>query len=348
MSNETQQANKDGKNKKHEAPPPASSPAAPTTSMTPPPAPPASTAIEAPEIFDFTGDEGGGFETQTMADVKLPIIELLQSGSPAVKESKGKGPFAGQFRNTVTGEIYDEVYFVPGTSVHQYTEWLPRDDGGGFRGRHPIDAKVVHDAVHRNGGRRFGKLPVPQPPDPKTGKPQPMHELVEGEEIFAILYDPKTEAMAGFAMIPFVSTKIPIFQAWNSTVRHFAPTFHVVFDAAGTPVGQYLFPEPAKKKAAEIGGKVVERPTQPQKIPMFAHRVKMTSDVENKGAHSWMLPVLTPVNGDLKNSLIGPGDPRYIAAKKLKEDVQAGLANAAYETSQEQQATVDPESGVPF
>lgn len=293
------------------APAPAPAPAA-TTAMTPPP------ATQALDVFDDYGEDAGqGFENQDMSDRKLPIIELLQSNSPVVVQSKGK-VYAGQFRNTVTDEIYEEVFFVPAITDHCWTEWIPRDDGGGFRGRHRKDAKIVADAVARNGGRAIGKLVVPQPPDPKTQKPEPNHELVENFEIYGIVYDPKTGEMVGFAMIPFASTKIKVYRAWNSSIGNFAPT---------------------------INGKKLN----PGQVPIFAHRVRMTSESETKASNTYMVPVLSPAEGgdDLKNSLLPRTDSRYVAAKKLHDDVLAGLAKAAYETAQ-QDPGVDPESGVPF
>src|SRR5262249_21956494 len=88
------------------APPPGATAAAAAATMAVT-APPETQAIE---VFDYGEDAGQGYENQDMSDRKLPIIELLQSNSPEVAESKGK-MWAGQFRNTVTGEIYDEVYF---------------------------------------------------------------------------------------------------------------------------------------------------------------------------------------------------------------------------------------------
>lgn len=289
-------------NNKNAAPPP--------TAMTPPPE---TTALAE---FDYGDDAGQGFENQDMSDRKLPIIELLQSNSPQVAESKGK-MWAGLFHNTVTGEVYEEVYFVPAITDHCWTEWIGRDDGGGFRGRHPKNAKIVADAVARNEGRAIGKLKVPQPAD-KNGKPQPDHELVESFEIYGILYDAKTDEVLGFAMIPFASTKIKVYKAWNSQVGNFAPT---------------------------INGKKLA----PGQIPIFAHRVKMTSESETKGQNTYQIPVLSPAQGgdDLKNSLLPKTDPRYVAAKKLHDDVLAGLAKAAYETTK-QEPGQDPESGVPF
>ncbi len=308
--NETTTTTKDDKNKKHAGPPPGAVAGAPTA-LTPPSE---TTAIE---VFDYGDDAGQGFENQDMSDRKLPIIELLQSNSPEVAESKGK-IWAGMFRNTVTGEVYEEVYFVPAVTDHCWTEWIPRDDGGGFRGRHRKDAKIVADAITRNDGRAIGKLAVPQPPDPKTQKPQPNHELVESFEIYGILYDAKTNEVLGFAMIPFVSTKIKVYRAWNPAIGNFAPT---------------------------INGKKLA----PGQVPIFAHRVKMTSESETKATNTYQVPVLLPAEGgdDLKNSLLPKTDARYIAAKKLHDDVLAGLAKAAYETTK-QEPGIDPESGVPF
>ena len=282
----------------------------PVTSMTNPP------ETQAIEVFDYGDDAGQGFENQDMSDRKLPIIELLQSNSPEVAESKGK-VYAGMFRNTVTGEVYEEVYFVPAITDHCWTEWIGRDDGGGFRGRHRKDAKIVAEAVARNEGRAIGKLKVPQPKDDK-GKPQPDHELVESFEIYGILYAKDSGEVLGFAMIPFTSTKIKIYRAWNSAIGNFAPT---------------------------INGKKLS----PGQVPIFAHRVKMTSESETKGSNTYQVPVLSPAEGgdDLKNSILPKNDPRYVAAKKLHDDVLAGLAKAAYETSH-QDPGADPEAGVPF
>jgi hypothetical protein len=355
MPNETTTKEDKSKNKNN-APPSGAATTAPTkpapTAMT---APTGGTAAMAAPMdtqalveFDYGEDMGRGFENQDMSDRKLPLIELLQSNSPEVAESKGK-VWAGQFRNTVTGEIYDEVFFVPAITDHCWTEWVPRDDGGGFRGRHPKNAKIVADAIARNDGRAIGKLKVPQPPDAKTQKPQPDHELVESFEIYCILFDAKTGEVLGFAMIPFVSTKIKVYRAWNSAIGNFAPTFYGVKDASGQSQGQFMSIEPAQARASAVGGTVHPIKLRPGAVPIFGHRVKMMSESETKGTNTYMVPVLTPAEGgdDLKNSLLPKNDPRYIEAKKLHDDVLKGLAKAAYETTK-QEPGVDPESGVPF
>ena len=295
--------------KKNAAPPPVVAAGAPSTAITPPPA---NTAIE---VFDYGEDAGQGFENQDMSFRKLPMLVVLQSNSPQVLESKG-AIRPGSLLNTVTGEVYDEVVVVPAVLDKCFLQFVPRDDGGGFRGRHLADSKIVKDAIARNDGRSIGKLPLPQPNDPKTGKPQPTHELVENYEMYAIVT--RGDDVAGFAVIPFQSTKIKVLRAWNSQIDQFTP---------------------------KLGGKQFRR----HEIPMFAHRVKITTEMESNAKGSFFVPVLSPAMGgdDLVKSLIGRNDPRYQAAKQLHDDVMAGHAKAAYETmAQEPEQSL--ESAVPF
>jgi len=277
------------------------------TAITPPP------ATQAIEVYDYAGDEGAGFENQTMADRKLPMFVVLQSNSPQVVNSKGK-IYAGQIMNTVTGEVCDELEFVPAVTDHCMLAFVPRDDGGGFRGRHKVDSKIVQDAIAKNDGKAIGKIPLPQPNDPKTGKVQPTLELVETFEVYAITT--KDREVTGFGVIPFSSTKIKAYRGWNTQLAMFEPV---------------------------IQGKKIKN------IPLFAHRVKMTTVSETNAKGTYFVPVLQPAAGgdDLLPSLIPQKDARYQAAKKLHEDVVKGFAKAAYETM-EQDAGPDPEAAVPF
>jgi hypothetical protein len=274
----------------------------PQTTIAPTPKP-TETALE---IFSYEGDEGGGFERQTMADRKLPLIVILQANSPQVAESRGAIK-PGQIFNTVTGEALDEITFVPAITDRCWLQYIPRDPdggGGGFRGRHPYESPLAADAVKKNGGRAFGKIPLQvKGKDPKTGKEvDEMHELVESFEVYAITYagaDP-----TGFAVISFTSTKIKNYKAWNTQLAHYAP-------------------------------KLGERQFKLGEIPLFAHRVKMTTELDQRGKLSWFIPTLSPAMGgnELSKSLLRKDDPRYVMARKLRDDVQKGLAHAAYETT---------------
>lgn len=296
-----------------------------TTAMTPPPA---TTAIE---VFDDYGEDlGQGYENQTMADRKIPMLVVLQSNSPQVVESKGKY-HPGQIYNTVTGEVMDEVTFVPAVTDHCMLAFVPRDDGGGFRGRFPMDSKIVAAMIARNDGRNIGKVPFPQldtkgePKRDEKGKPLPTQELVENFEVYAIIY--KDREIVGFGVIPFSSTKIKAYRGWNSQIAGFAPTL------------------PMKQG----DGSTIQKKFNPGQIPLFSHRVKMTTEIETNSKGTYFVPVLSPALGgdDLKGSMIGKSDPRYAAAKKLHDDVIAGHAKAAYETMT-QDPSPNPEEPAPF
>lgn len=304
-----------------------------TTTMT---APPPTTAIQ---VFDDFGEDlGQGYENQTMADRKIPMLVVLQSNSPQVIESKGK-IHAGQILNTVTGEVADEVSFVAAITDHGFLSFVPRDDGGGFRGRHTKNSKIVAAMIARNDGRNVGKIPFPQLDD--QGKPKldeknkalPTQELVETFEVYAVMYkdqvvgDKKSSEVTGFGVIPFQSTKIKAYKSWNSQIANFCPTL------------------PMKQS----DGTTIQKKFAPGQIPLFAHRVKMTTAIETNVKGTYFVPVLSPAEGgdDLKTSIIGKSDPRYVAAKKLHDDVLAGLAKAAYETMTQEPAQ-DAEAGVPF
>ena len=305
----TDMANEASTSKKTGATAPQAAAAA-TTEMT---APPETQALEA---FDYGEDAGAGYENQDMSDRKLPMIKVLQANSPQVVESRGK-MHAGMLYNTVTNEAMEELLFVAAVTDHAFLAFVPRDDGGGYRGRYPKDSKVVAAAIARNDGRAVGKLALPQPMDPNTNKQPPTQELVETFEVYAITYKDmivegsKSSEMNGFAVIPFASTKIKAYRAWNTQLSMF-----------------------------RINGK---------EVPLFAHRVKLTTELETNAKGSYFVPVLSPAEGgeDLRNSLLPRTDARYTAAKKLHDDVLKGLAKAAYETM-----TQDPgqsaESDVPF
>ena len=308
MGNETMTTKEDSKNNKKNSTPPPGVPSE-VAAMTAPP------ETQAMEAFDYGDDAGEGFENQNMSFRKLPMLVVLQSNSPQVVESRGK-VHPGQIFNTVTSEVVDEIVVIPAVLDSCFLQFIPRDDGGGFRGRHRADSKIVKEALGRNEGRSFGKIPLPQPNDPKTGKPQPTHELVENYEMYVITT--RGEDITGFAVIPFQSTKIKVLRAWNTQIGMFAPK-----------LGTKQF------KAKEI--------------PMYAHRVKLTTEVETNQKGTFFVPVLSPAMGgdDLVQSLMGRNDARYQAAKQLHDEVMAGHAKAAYETLQ-QDPPQSAEDGVPF
>jgi hypothetical protein len=149
-----------------------------------------------------------GFEHQTSADGSMPFIIVLQQMTPVVAEQQIEGIRAGMLYNTVTQQYYgnpEGMLFVPATTRHQYTEFVPRDKGGGYRGQHEINSPVVKAAIANS--KEFGEYYHPE-----TG-----NELVETFYVFGVVCD--GDHPAGQALMAFTSSKIKPYKNWISLVR---------------------------------------------------------------------------------------------------------------------------------
>jgi len=278
----------------------------------------ATQSAQALEVFEDYGDDATkGYENQTTQDRKVPMVFVVQAGSPQAKEKGANGKplaFAGQLYNSITKEAYDAIEFVPVITDHSWIEYRDRDAGGGFRGRHALDAQIVKDAQKR-AQRSIGRLPVPQP-DTTDAKGQPKkspdHELVETYEIAGVLVQAWRDGVPLFVgdqpempiVLPFKSTHIKAYKDWNTAISMFQL---VQRDASGAVKGK-------------------------SRVPMFAHRVKVTTRDEQKGSDSWSIPVLSPaVDGEIVKSLLKKTDARYQAGLRLHADYVAGRVKADYE-----------------
>lgn len=88
-------------------------------------------------VRDILTDEGMGLENIGAADIALPFLMVLQSGSPQVKrgEAQIEDATEGDVFNTVTQEVYngeEGIFVVPCLYKKSFVEWRPRESGGGF------------------------------------------------------------------------------------------------------------------------------------------------------------------------------------------------------------------------
>ncbi len=99
-------------------------------------------------------EDGHGF---TKDDLKLPFIKILQKLSPQLDKNESvyiKEAEEGDFMNSATDVTYsgeDGIYFVPVTYTMNYTEWTPRDSGGGLVADHGTDKSVLNDCERDKG-----------------------------------------------------------------------------------------------------------------------------------------------------------------------------------------------------
>lgn len=177
---------------------------------------PAAPVASGMAVHDYGKLKGKGFDQQTSADVAIPFLQLIQSNSPELDRTSPKyvpDARAGMFINTVTRKLYDGdkgVNIVPVDTSHVFIEWVPRDKGGGFRGTHAPNSKVVEEAKKAATGKPLtGKLPGPDGND-----------LVETFQMFAmILSSPDALEHDGLVLIPFTSTKIKEYRQNNFRLK---------------------------------------------------------------------------------------------------------------------------------
>lgn len=243
--------------------------------------------------FDFGSDADLGFENQTQADNAIPFLNVLQGLSPQVQGEDS--PYrAGMIYNTVTEEAFKGsvgLTIIPVYTEHKFVEYVSRDAGGGFVAAHEDNSPVVIKAKQES--TKFGKY-----------KTAAGNDLIETFYLYAM--DAET---GGFMVIPFSSTKIKQYKAWNTRVNLFN---HRAFGIPGKP-------------------------------PLFAHVVRLTTEKESRKAGDSYNFRLNPVNPEktvdgkvypaILTSMIGPKDQRYQSAKGFLDMIKAGKAVAAHETN---------------
>ncbi len=105
--------------------------------------------------FDITTVAGQGTENLDTGS-KMPLIRLLQDLSPQIKKSKDEyieGAETGDLVYAPTDTILEQpAEFIPCYTQSVYTEWVPRDQGGGIVGTHPLS--IVGHRDYKKGVKR--------------------------------------------------------------------------------------------------------------------------------------------------------------------------------------------------
>lgn len=136
---------------------------------------------------------GQGLDDLSQEDKGLPFFEIIQPMSPEVEEIGAK---PGQIINKATKELLDELIFVPVVRAHVYTEWVPRDKGGGLVATHELNSTIVVSAREK---QKVGKHVLPND-----------NELIETFYLYGLVLDNEGNPMP--AVIAFTSTKISAYK----------------------------------------------------------------------------------------------------------------------------------------
>lgn len=160
--------------------------------------------------YDQT-DEGAGFENMGMGDFAVPFLAILQKNSPQVEEGNAKfivGAKGGMIMNTVTGQLYDGktgLRFIPVHREHNFIEWIPRDEGGGFVSVFAPESEAVRDA-QKKAGRRVGKMKI-----------NDNNDLVETFNLFGVALP--DNAAPERLLIGFSSSQIGPYKRWMTRAQ---------------------------------------------------------------------------------------------------------------------------------
>lgn len=159
------------------------------------------------DVVDLGEDEGVGLEDVGMDEQRIPFFRILQTNSPQV--NPGEAAYipeakAGMIMNTATGQLYEEFDFVPVYRDHNYVEYTPRDQGGGFVGIWPVDDPRL--AKLKAEQSRFGRLTTPDGT-----------ELTETFYLYSLIEASDGVIVRG--MLGFASTQIKKYQGLLSRLN---------------------------------------------------------------------------------------------------------------------------------
>ncbi len=113
--------------------------------------------LPAEMMDDLLKDSGMGMENASADDMIIPFLKMAQSLTDETKKSKPTyipGLEEGKFFNSATQKVYGEsVNIIPCLYEKQFLEFVPRANGGGFRGQH--DETIMQQTSEGPKGEAF-------------------------------------------------------------------------------------------------------------------------------------------------------------------------------------------------
>lgn len=183
--------------------------------------------------YEHLASDGAGAFEITKEDIAIPFLTILQALSPMC--TQGDPDFdetarAGMLTNTVTKELMLGAVAVPVFYKRSFIEWVPRKQGGGFRGEFGMEREI-----------EFNKLL-----DRETGKAklQNGNDLVDTRSFYVLagetrfVSDEASGEVTGLdysnlqpMVISMASTQIKQAKTWVNLVQTYVPL--------GAPKKQY-------------------------------------------------------------------------------------------------------------
>ena len=153
--------------------------------------------------LDFVADSGMGLENMDKADLALPFLKLLQSGSDETKKKHAKyvdGAEAGMFYNTVTKKLYSGekgIEVIPVFYKMTYPEWAPFERREGRPISNDRGPEILKETTQNNSNKDVLK----------NG-----NEIIKTANHFVIINGERPEK----ALMTMKSTQLKVSRGWNS------------------------------------------------------------------------------------------------------------------------------------
>jgi hypothetical protein len=256
--------------------------------------------------------EGQG--TSANADDNIvPFMVLLQDMSPETKKRDPKyveGAEAGKWMNKATGKVYDSFDFQPCAFQRAIVVWVPRDAGGGLKGRYPLTHPTPEAACEALGGKQ-----VPDPRD-SSGKKMVWRDG-DGNDLTDTRYQ------YGH-IVNEDGTLEPVLMSFSST--HHGPARQFMTMQRG----------PTAQMPRSNGGVMV--------APSWFRKYRVASQERTGNGNSWFVPKFEDYGNQ---GWIGDANIRA-AGKMLNESVGTGKVQAGDESHAQGGAAAADDSDVPF
>ena len=159
-----------------------------------------------PAKIDFISDAGAGLENIDKADLALPFLKLLQTGSDETKKKHANyvdGAEAGMFYNTVTKKLYSGekgIEVIPCFYKLTYPEWAPFERKEG----RPVSPDRGPEILAKTKKDSSGKDVL------DNG-----NQIIKTANHFVIISGDKPEK----ALMAMKSTQLKVSRGWNSLMQ---------------------------------------------------------------------------------------------------------------------------------
>ena len=165
--------------------------------------------IDADLAAMLAGDAGMGKQEISSADMAIPRLAVLQSGSPQVIKGKAEyvdGAVAGMIYDSVLNRSYSGetgIIVIPVSYRRAYLEWITRKAGGGFVADHGNDESVL------------AKCKVDA--ETKANITPEGHEIVLTAEYFSFIVNP--DSSVNPVILSMAKTQHRKARVWNTLIN---------------------------------------------------------------------------------------------------------------------------------